>query len=90
MINESLLCVANNEDTDDYDLDVSDDMKELSDIDEHPTATLLMEVAKKTQWLGGLFHSGSGGNIILLYSVFCFTVDVTSVASYVICSCLYD
>ena len=50
MINESLFCVVNNEDNDDYDLDVSDDMKELSDIDEHPTATLLMEVAKKTQW----------------------------------------
>jgi hypothetical protein len=27
---------VNNEDNDDYDLDVSDDMKELSDIDEHP------------------------------------------------------
>lgn len=31
----NLLCV-NNEDNDDYDLDVSDDMKKLSDIDEHP------------------------------------------------------
>ena len=82
MLNESLLC-DDDEDYDyDYDLDVSDNVEELGDIGEVPDDNS-SDGGRYENIMGGLFHSGSGssgGNISLLYSAVCFTVDVTSIA----------